>query len=451
VAFVAGADRWVITHWRHTPTSNRIWVYFHDKSNLNLNSGTSVENIDAPTLTHTFPSIGGRSHPTEGTTALVTYRSDPFFGNSSTSVVRGALVDAATRSFVSNFTISPVGLDAEDPDVNCQIGWGDDGWVVVYHGRESAVDDYDVYVARVALDGTPSNSVMVGPDSLGDKVRPVVQGWDGFYLVAMLQDVTPETNGRYFGRNIYVARFDWPNATPVPTKLPYRSIVSSPNQDLTQMNLAFDGSSYSHWALAYDSEVFSGARCRVARLGMSGGVTETHALDSGALGRYGAAVTFNAARREFPIIFCGNDTSLPVFSQVLQYSLNNWNLIYGNGCGPGTINANGQPFAGTRFFTLKLQSAPPNQQAVLWLSPDAGSTSLAPIGAANCFLNLGSIVASFPLMTDTSGAGNVTLSLPDAPAFFGDLYWQYAYVWPAAPTPLQVGLTRGMRSHVDAN
>ena len=53
-----------------------------------------------------------------------------------------------------------------------------------------------------------------------------------------------------------------------------------------------------------------------------------------------------------------------------------------------------------------------------------------------------------PIDTGANGQSTFTIALPGAPLFIGDLYWQHLYFWPAAPTPLAIGATRGMRSSV---
>ena len=55
---------------------------------------------------------------------------------------------------------------------------------------------------------------------------------------------------------------------------------------------------------------------------------------------------------------------------------------------------------------------------------------------------------AIPFDTGTSGVVPITFSLPDSPVFYGDLYAQFAYLWPASPSPTKVALTRGLRAAV---
>src|SRR5690606_9842721 len=129
VAFVGGADRWTIGWWRHTGAEDRVRAYFHDREDTRLNSGVLASNHNPGTEHASFPTVGGRSHPTVGTDGVMVYRMDPFFGNSSTSELRLVQLDAVNRSFGGSSIVAAAPFDAEAPDVNCQVGWGDDGWI----------------------------------------------------------------------------------------------------------------------------------------------------------------------------------------------------------------------------------------------------------------------------------------------------------------------------------
>ncbi|MBL8896477.1 MAG: hypothetical protein JNM84_02565 [Planctomycetes bacterium] len=443
VAYVGGADRWIVGFWRHTSTDDRMRVYFHDREDLVLNSGHVATEWNPAGEHATFPSIGGTSHPTEGVIGILAYRADPFFGNSNNSRVRATMLNAVSRTFAGVVTLN--GDDAESPDVTCQLGWGDDSWVVVYQYRHSATDDYDVFAQRVRPDLITSRPMQLGPDHLGDKVRPVVQGWDGRFLCAMLQDVTAEINGQHFGRNVLVQRFDWPAGQSNAMLQPYRTVSRSTSQDLTKLNLAYDGVTLSHWCLVHDSDVFTSAKTQVRRLGWTGGVTES--TDLGAVS-YQAAVSWNGVQREFQIVNCSNESLAPLWGRLLQHSNASWHIAYGASCGPGVISSDTVPYPGSQFYRVTLQNAPPNQPGLLLLSTGAGSLDLAPFGAANCFVNLAQFDVVLP--TDTGPTGSVThgFSLPDVPLFRGDLYWQFVYTWPAAPTTLRIGVTRGLRASV---
>jgi hypothetical protein len=444
VTFVGGADRWVVAFWEHSSLGNDARAYFHDAGNLQLNSG--VARTHAVAGEHlTFLSIGGRSHPTNGTTALLAYRSDPFYGNSNTTKVWGVAIDAANRAFGGRTDLSPGIADAEAPDVNCQIGWGEDGWVVVYQARSGVLDDYDLVAVRVSQQTfAPSNPMLVGPDDLGDKVRPVVQGWDGRYVIAALQDVTPEINGQHFGRNVIAFRVDMPGFSQPVNVQPHHAIATSAAQDLTHLAIGFDGASRSHWCVTWDN-VFTAPGAHLRRIGHQGAVTEGDLLPQSS---YHAAVTWNGVAHEFQIACANFDPLQPLLGQRLGYPTSSWHLVYGGSCGPGTITSDTTPLPGSQFYRVLLQNAPPGMPGALFFSGSAGGVDLGAIGAPNCIANLGSIDANLPITIDGNGNASFTMALPNAPLFLGDLYWQFLYLWPAAPTPLPIGVTRGLRASV---
>jgi hypothetical protein len=443
VAYLDGADRWVISQWRHTNSEDLVRVYFHGRESSQVNSGV-LDSSHNPTGRHaSFPAVGGSSHPTRGTAGILVYRADGIFGNTSTSYVYALQLYGAV-SRIGNETIIAAS-DAESPDVNCRMGPSDDGWIVVYQRRHAPTESYLVFATRVQTDLTKATARLLGPSNRGDIVRPVVQGWDGRYLCAMLQDVTPETHGRYFGRNVLTQRFDWPSLYSAPSDYPHRTVSSSPNQDLTHLNLAFDGATRSHWCLVHDSDVFTSPRTQVRRLGFSGGVVES--TDLGTV-RYHAAAAWNDAAREFQIASCGSDASAPIFGQSLRHGGNAQNFVYGTSCGPGVITSDTLPYPGSQDYHVQLVNAPPHQLGMLCVSASTGHLDLGALGAPSCALNLADFGVVLPLRTGWAGTATLAFALPDEPLFTGDLYWQFLYFWPAASTSLAIGATHGLRAAV---
>ncbi|HEX5051344.1 MAG TPA: hypothetical protein VFZ65_06200 [Planctomycetota bacterium] len=453
--FVGAADRWLLTFWRQFTTGEtRVRVYFHDKANTSLNSGTTAFHDPAAGEHDSFPSLGGRRNPNPGSgnTALLTYRADPYYGNSPTSVVWGVLVDAATRTIATlRVQISRPNLDAEAPDVNSVMGWNDDAWVVVYEGTNGAPDDYDVYVARVSNYGALLADIYVGPDPGGDKTRPVVEGRDGRYLVAMLADPAPEYGGQRWARNIWTERFDWISGMAAPIKYGPRLLRSDAAQDISHLRLAFDATTTSHWCLVYQADSVSSPVGYAERLGSHGYPTESVQLDGGAPGRYHPSVAWNAAAREFPIVFCSTEATQPVYAQTFQYPASATNVSYGSGCAPGSYSFTAlAPYAGSEFFSIRLSGLPAGQLLVLALSLQAANLSLLPAGMPGCTLlvdpNAPSFLGTFLTLTTTS-TSVFPLPLPDHPLFQQDLFAQALVGWPGL-NALGLATTSGLQMHV---
>jgi hypothetical protein len=85
---------------------------------------------------------------------------------------------------------------------------------------------------------------------------------------------------------------------------------------------------------------------------------------------------------------------------------------------------------------------------VLLVGTSVGGLELSALGAPNCFLNLATTAIALPFHTGSAGTITFTTPLRDSPLLRGDVYWQFAYGWPARPHALPVGFTRGMRSHI---
>jgi hypothetical protein len=182
----------------------------------------------------------------------------------------------------------------------------------------------------------------------------------------------------------------------------------------------------------------------VRRLGYRAAVVESEHLGAAS---YHGAVAWSAAAHEF-VLVNGSSTAPPMVGRRLQYSQAAWHLVYGGSCGPGTISSDSAPLPGSEFYRVLLSTAPPGQIGALCFAASAGSADLGAIGAPNCMVNLGSIDVLLPIVTDASGSATFTMPLPNEPLFLGDLYWQFLYLWPAAPTPLPIGVTRGLRASV---
>jgi hypothetical protein len=446
--YVGGADRWVITFFRHFTTgATRVRAHFHDRENLTLNSGLTAYHDFAPAEHHTFPAVGGSASRGTGTTALLTYRADAAFANTDRSVVWGLLVDAVSRTLGVRFQISRPNLDAEAPDVNGARGANDGQWMVVYSGRNwnSSTDDYDVYVARVTSSGAVAGDVFVGPDAGADKGWPVVDGRDGRYLVAMIGGMT----GEWAGTTVLVERFDWFASQPAPRKLGPHTRASASN--VGHVQLAFDHDSASHWALAYQFDAGASTRSIVLRMGYSGGVTETAPLNGGQGGTLMPAVAYNSHARAFPLLYCGGEASAPVYGQILEHPAAAVNTPFGTACQSTTNSLLATPpFAGSQFFQLTFLGRPNGTSCVLLLALGSASVPLDFIGMPGCTYYVSPLpglhLLSVPLAVSGSAA-TFRLALPDAPVFRSDLFGQMAWVEPGL-NPAGLGMSHGLRMSV---
>jgi hypothetical protein len=446
VTFVVGADRWLVSFEYRSGTLDYPIVYIHRRNDTGFKSG--ITRSVSGTAPYVLPSIAGSLSPTS-TKALLVFE---IYSATGGSTIYGASLDALSGAVGTPFLISVSGLDAQEPDVNCQADVDDDGWVVTYTARSSSADDYDIYVTRVSTSSfAVGATTLIGPDNdTGDKVHPVVQGWGGRYMVAMLQDVEARV-GLYFGKNLWSQRIDWPNATALPTKLALQRTLGSNRYVFVNHHLGFDGDTRSHWCLVYDADQGPAAivvSSYASVFGYSGGELENVPIDGGN-NRYSSSVAYNARRKSFALAFCAIETvANGVYGQFMEHPTNAVNIAYGTGCGPATLTSPTAPWAGSQFYELELGTAPANQPAALWLSVAPANVQLGGYGVPSCFLNVAAIAVDIPFSTGQNGAATLTVALPDRPVFRGNLYWQAVYLWPGSPDPFPVALTAGLRSVV---
>lgn len=447
VTYVGGADRWVVGFWRMFPLDDRVRVYFHDRDNTQLNSGVVDSNYNPIGEHASFPVVGGTSHPTLGTRGVMAYRMDAVRLNSPNSQLHAIVFDAAARTFGARIVLEPA-MEVENADLTCQLGANDDGWIVAYPGRTSATDDYDLYTRRITVEPAlaATSAFQVGPDSLGDKGSPAVAGENGRYAVVMVQDGVFAANGTMSGRSVLSVRVDWASMASAPGAWPHRTAAASLVMDLTNPALAFDAETRSHWCLLYDSDTFgTSPTVRGKRLGHTAGPVENFVVGSP---RYTSALAWDPATQRFLMVSCSVNQLGTLHGQYLFYPPNAVNTPYGGLCGPGVISSDTRPIAGSEIYRVLLTGAPAGQIAALCYSTAAGAQPLDVLGVPGCTFLLANLDVFLPTVTDASGSATFTLALPDAPVVYGDLYWQYVYLWPAATTPFPLGVTNGLRTSV---
>ena len=456
VCFVGGANRWALCLERNFTTTIRTRVYTHDSAVTTLNSGTTSFHDPAGGETNRYPAIGGVAGFFSGNSALVVYQADVTATNSNTanSVVYGVLFDASTNTFGTRFDIDTFAGndDCEYPDVCPESEGGTTSWVVVYQRLDNGItnDDWDVQANRVAPSGAVATSYFMGPASGSPKhkLRPVVAGRGGRFIVAMLRsDGTGDT-----GAEIVVERFNWSDTAPTPTKLgPKTILVDAVTPNFVMGGLAYDNNTDSHWGLVYQRGGYVTGDTYVARLGYSGGITESAVLYNGPNGSWSPNIAFNDDLNEFMCVYASNDnapTGLPVYGQRLQYDPNALNVVYGAGCGAGVIGANRAPKAGDEYYTLNLTGLPNGTVAGLLICAAPGALPLDSIGMLGCILSVDS-TAMLISAGGTVSSGSLSFGLPlfDSPVVIGNLYSVYAYVAPGL-NPANLGVTRGLRTQI---
>ena len=196
IAFVGGANRWIIVIQRDFPSPTGSWIRFHTRA-----SGDHALSSDYSTLagssgnTLTFPEVGGTYAYSSGNDALVVYQSDQGLANTPNSEVYAHVVNVSNNTHTAAINLEPGAVyDRETPTVNPESDGGSASWVCCWTQLNNSIidDDWDLIICRIDSSGT-----VQGRDFLGDAsstvhaYQPHVAGRGGRYMVSFGQ----ATNG----------------------------------------------------------------------------------------------------------------------------------------------------------------------------------------------------------------------------------------------------------------
>jgi hypothetical protein len=253
------------------------------------------------------------------------------------------------------------------------------------------------------------------------------------------------SNTSLSGTELEVARFDAMENSSAISVLGHNTVTSVASGQLTNPAISFDYATQSHWALVYEQSSAFSSSARIARLGYTGGVVESALLGSRVgPANFDPAVTLYPAG-QFMVAYTDDDPGLgyPVLGQVFGYYPEAVNVEYGSSCG-GRINAS-NPYAGSEFFHVNLNSAAPSTPAWLFIAAAPANIDLAAINMPGCALLVDpTLHVALPAITSSLGTANHVLSLPDDPVVTGDLFLQ----WFHTSTAGTLATTPGLRCQV---
>ncbi len=288
------------------------------------------------------------------------------------------------------------------------------------------------FVTSLGLVSTPTNII-----AAQNGQQPEVDG-DGDRFLLSWRDSTSVGIGQH---RLRVQRFDrLVNAVPVG---PTRTIATTSTfSDIVNRGLAYDFLTRSHWAIAYEirTPTTGAVSAYVARLGASGGITESVDLGASAVSQTLPSVAMNgipptgtSEREGFAVV---GRAVLPVFSdsviyRLLEYPADAGVLYSGTSCGNATLSDEYPPYAGSEFYRSILSGVAPGTPAFFALGLAPSDVPLDPIGMPRCRL-LVDLLATFPAVADAHGVASVVTSLTDSPVFVGDLVAQWIWVDPGA-------------------
>lgn len=451
VAFVADADRWLLTYTAETTAGRRVGVYLHAKGNVSLNSGTLVGTGTLSGVTERDPAVGGARSASSGFYGLLAFVRE---SAASGPVLLAAAVDARTPGIQFATPLSPspgTGLEVGFPDVTNTSDGRFGSWIVVWQQRSLTIanDDTKTFAARVAPSTVVAGTTVLGPAGgtpVRHKLRPRVDRSGEHYLVAMLRADTPGTTGT----EILIERFDWLETAAQPTRYGPQVLSANPQLPFSRPSVACDHTD-SHWCIAWQVAGTVGLNPTIAvrRVGSSGGTVESATITGSTRGGVlGPAVAYDLRSRDFQLAFyTPTTTSNAVFGLHLQYPADAVNVPYGAGCGPATIHA-ASPYAGSERFFVGILGLTHGTPCVMFLSFAAAAIPLDGAGMPGCVFHVDPTAALLAVPTAAAGAGaTVQVPLPDRPPFFGDLFFQWLYLQPGL-NPAGLGATQGLRAQV---
>ncbi|HLU38396.1 MAG TPA: hypothetical protein VK081_03365, partial [Planctomycetota bacterium] len=332
-AFVGGTLKWIIALERRFPTSNNYsWLRYHLHASGNHTLNTDVTFVNKPASeTWTEPDVGGTAAFSTGNRALIVLKSEnpvgaPFYGDA-----LGILVDTAANTYGAPFHLagSPSGTtyDRGGVRVNKQSAGGSSSWVVAFGEYIRAVpgDDWDVALVRVTPAGTTTARVHIPATSTDHKLRPVIDGRDGRYMV--VYGLATPGHILSWMHTLRARRFDFADGAAAPTF--HQDKVLRTGGQFFAPDIAFDSATRSHWTAVYYTSAWD---TYALRIGYDAAVAESAALYTGPADSSAPTVCFNDDTRVFHVAYPASSAGYPVYVRTFVYPSAS-NTIGGAGCG----------------------------------------------------------------------------------------------------------------------
>lgn len=467
-------DRWLVVAQRDRARSgaSEVWVYAQDVGTA-TNSGTWLQLPGTAGASQRFPSISGADWTSSGLrSATIVFQEDIGIPaqNTSTSSIWSVKFDWDGEYWWHPFELAPGGqYDNEWPSI-VRGGSSDIDDVVVWQRRANPSGRWTVMVGALDYDqpcsGCPNPTVTTtGLVTLGSShsLRPVIDGYDGRFLVAFTQRESmpsiPTPDGT--GYAISVQRVDVADrGTRAITLGVRRRLVDATGlQRVTTgggaRGIGHDRLTASHWAIGYtiDDQGISGRRsAHLARVGFSGGITESVVLQQSAtIDAFGPSVAFHDATRSFPVVWASTQQGPSGLTYARGSRLEYPNATvtpFGTGCAGTLTAANNDPnfdlpYAGSEFFRLELTGGVPS--ASTFLMAGFGNALNLQLSSGCVFrVGPGAIVAAVGT-SNANGDYGVPMPLPDVPLVIGNLYWQVLQVTPRLSLTVSNGLATDIR------
>jgi hypothetical protein len=438
-ADVGATQTWVLAVER-TPTSGQtIALYRQSQANPTTLGWASTLVPGSP---NSNPALGGTA--VAGNLALLVYEHNPGFF----TYAFGALFNTTTGALSPAFSLQGAsgGGVCRQPTVT-HSALGAEPWRVAW--SEDSGNSVDFLIRTNVVDQAGTAGTARTHVTATNAREPRIDGSIGRYVMTWLD--SPSSSSM----QLHSRRFDYATNGAV-TNIHDRVLATAalvPAQSLGQGGIAFDVITTSHWAVTWRTSLFLGTSLsttvQIARLGYTGGVVDATPLS-----------TSNADGVAFPVVaFDGYPQVGEAEGFVAAYAANNVNgtanfrrysytpptgAVYGTSCRSNTMGDGHPPYAGSEFYRMFVAGLQPGTPALYLFGTSPANVQLDPIGMTGCSLLVNYVVA-LGTIADGAGLAQMTIALPDDPAYFGDFYFQWAWFEPAA-NPF--GFVTGRGGHI---
>lgn len=453
-AFHDASDRWVVAFERRWSTGRNVHLYKHAFSSLVENSGNPMSVPLATNENPGMPVVGGTRRGSTSPHVLLAYESNRGSGVPDVFTI---LVDVEGHQFVG--TPVHVGSSAATlltsrtrPAINPVGGFNTTGWVVAWEEAQ-LTGGARIMGSRYDTQGNKTSSaLLVGGVLTMHAVQPRIAGVGSDFMLTLGWRGT--ANGAPV-TEIIARKVTWPvdGAPALGTLRFLDSGGGSTNERFTNGAIAADWHVASQWTLTYLATTGSGAstqtRGHVVRLGATGGVLESIALDPSLGNGTSIGVAFDWERKRYPVAYATSQTAptrhtLRGFD--VHYPAGAAAVPYGSSCSLANVSGT-PPYAGNENFSVHATGLNvPAPSGVLLVGGSATSILLTPWNLPGCYLLVHpSLLVTLPV-AGSQGILSAALPLPDAPVVRGTFRCQWAYL--DANAPGGVRTTRGLQVNV---
>lgn len=436
VSFLYKADKWIFSFVRRfTSSSAGIRCYLHKQGDA-ANKG-SIMGLESSSHGSQALRVKMGAERSTGDRALLVWQQRQTSPSTTEWQVYGAFVTGSTGSRTAPKALCkpllPTPVEREYPNV-VDRPFVNDQFPVVWQERGlTSSSKWYVKLNRIGSNGSPTTyDRTITPGASGQNYKDAqIAGQKGRYLVTYTIG-TPSVSS--MGKSIETLRVDWPDGNTSPTYGERRVMGYTTTSWMFNGDLVFDYRTGYHWTLSYlvaTGDLTSHYQ-RVARVGHSGGVVEKQTLlTSPAAPLEAPGLSFASYQNESQVyilltdLMSGSNPRLSYNRMTLNPLAKNTDI--GSKCMPNVFYSAGTPNAGEGDMFHMLFNAKPSSPALFVIGTSTWNVPLSGIGSP-CSLYVVPTMILSTVTSSTQGKAVITVALPDAPAFYGTYFTQWAWL-----------------------